>query len=145
MAWLVWCHPGSERFELPDGFMGPVVVYFGHPRGTKSRRNWATLVYRIGKDGILFVKDPAPKGLSLVDWCYVSPDGKLTSIPSEDNVHPDFSIRSPRVRGVEHHGEWVQAQIGRPSDIDSFGENPHYLVSRIQADLGRIPPLDTTR
>jgi hypothetical protein len=137
---FLWCRPGGQLFEIPEGYTGPVVVFFSHPRGTSPDGHFGTEIYRIPPNGVLLLKTAPPSGIQRQSWAYVGRDGKRTSIASEDDTSPDFSIAEPRVRmasmttqdGTFH---WIQAQIGRPNDIDSFGPPPHFLVDPIIDDL----------
>jgi hypothetical protein len=137
---FLWCRPGGEAFELPEGFTGPVVVFFSHPRGTSPGGRFGTQIYRIPASGVLLLKTDPPSGIQLQSWSYVGRDGKRTPIASEDDTRPDFSVAEPRVRMTSMNAQdgtfhWIQAQIGRPNDISSFGTPPHFLVDPIIEEL----------
>jgi hypothetical protein len=144
-AWFLWARPGRQIFELREGYLGPVVVFFSHPSGVSPGRKWGAHVYRIPPSGVLLLNTGPPEGFQLQEWCYVGADGKLTEIKSEDEAHPDLSIMEPRVRRPfaianerDHRRfNWIEARIGRPADIDSFGPPPTLIVDSIVAELPR--------
>ncbi|HEY4187133.1 MAG TPA: hypothetical protein VGP07_18805 [Polyangia bacterium] len=150
---FLWKRPGLERFEIPAGYHGQVVVFFSHPRGV-SRHGWGwTHVYEIPKDGVLFVRDDPPRGFNVQEWLYVDSDGRKTSILSEDSSTPTSTGNETRVRGGElraqttytegdharaaHSYRWIEAQIGRPADETSFGTPAHFVVEQVIEELRR--------
>jgi uncharacterized protein DUF6843 len=134
---FLWLQPGSETFLVPQGYSGPVVVFYAHPQGVRAEGRWGARVYRIPSSGLLLLKDSVPGGHPVMEWAFVAPDGTRTPILPEDDVHPDFSITDPRLRMLQTHStdggtyRWIQAQVGRPSDPDSFGTPPHFIVDPI--------------
>jgi hypothetical protein len=133
---FVWWLPTGERFELPEGYAGPVVIFFKHPAGTSPARDWLTKIYRIPSSGMLLVKDDIPDR-AVVEWYYLSKDGKhRTPVRWDDEESPNTTSTEPHIRHFQTHtqGEfqWIEASVGRPADPDSFGEKPHYVVDRIK-------------
>jgi len=139
----LWFRPGSETFLIPQGYSGPVVVFYSHPEGIRAEGSWGARIYRIPPSGVLLLKDSVPRGSPVMQWAFVAPDGTRTPIVPEDDVHPDFSISEPRVRMLQTHSagdgsyRWVQAQVGRPSDPASFGTPPHFIVDPIVEALDK--------
>lgn len=130
IGWL-WFRMAPERYEIPAGYMGPVVVFFGHPDGVRAARDWRTIVYRVPANGILLIKDTMASGFTATEWVYRAADGELTPL---QRVGPTTGTQVGLSDVQTHskgHAEWVQAAVGRSSDPDSFGTNPHFIVSEI--------------
>lgn len=134
-AFFFWLRPGRSVFEVSKGYEGPVVVFYEHPDGVDTPWNWGDHLYRIPQSGVLLVKNPRPARFQITEWLYVDNQGASTEIPLEDDSHPDYTIEYPVVRQQRFtsgdHYSHTEAQIGRPSDIDSFGTPPHFLVDDI--------------
>lgn len=134
---FVLCRPGKERFEIAQGYVGPVVVFFSHPQGGSGRTDWGTHVYEIPKNGLLLLKSPAPAGFQAMEWFYMAPDGTRTRIPMADDARPDPSVHDPRVVSFavftkdDGRFTWIQANIGRPSDANSFGTPAHFVADGV--------------
>jgi hypothetical protein len=146
-GYLVFRSPSHERILIPEGFRGPYVVAFSHPRGVKAKRTWNAYVYQVPRDGILRLKNARSRGFRWVEHYYVSPTGALTLIPSESPLERDPTVRSARVRGgrtgstqfgdSQESIDWHSASIGIPADEGSFGSNPHFLVSAVLEEYRR--------
>ena len=143
--WLFW-NPHAEVFLLPDGYRGPVLVAFNHPKGRPLERTIDAYVFRIPGDGILRIKDSEPDGFKYHYWYYLGAQDRRTLIPfssPEDLRH----ITTPRVRqdvilGCGVPLSCVAASVGIPADEGSFGPSPQGAATAVRAEL---PPLPSRR
>jgi hypothetical protein len=140
---LVWCRPRQMVIELPDGYRGPVVIFFRHPAGETPGWSGLKRVYRVPKEGILRIRTGVSWRYWEEEWVFVAPDGKRAPIPSfGDRELADASIaRAGLIQNETHNqGEhqWIQALVAVPADRETFHENPHFLVDRLKKEVERI-------
>lgn len=147
----LYVRPAVELFEVPDGYTGPVVVFYGHPEGTTASWRWGSHVYRVPTTGVLLVGSPAPR-TSHDAWFYVKRDGSRSALTIESGPRRDCPADEPCVRGLasvtegdQRSGElhWVQASIGRVSQPETFGPPPGAIAARIAARLRGEPTSGT--
>jgi hypothetical protein len=140
---LAWCTPGHMLIEIPDGYRGPVVIFFGHPNGTTPGWNWARRVYRVPEDGVLRIKSKLRWRRWNEEWVFVSGQGTRAPIPSfDDDELRDASItRAGKIHNIaasQGDRNWIQALIVVPADRETVHENPHFVVSRVKTEIERI-------
>jgi hypothetical protein len=139
---FLYFRPGREVFEIPVGYKGPIVVFLNHPAGQKLAWDWGRRTYKIPKTGVLLVQNDDTSGMQVTEWVYVDDSGKaITSIPQDDDAHPDERATSVVVRMQRTHVEeditWFEAQIGIPADPDSFGTPPHFVADEVKEARNR--------
>jgi hypothetical protein len=130
--YLFW-NPNAEIFLVPDGYKGPIVVAFSHPRGVKRERTLDAYVYRIPNDGILRIKDSIPNGYKMVAWYYVDAKGNRTPIPHfwPEQEQDRDKLTTPHVAEMEAGGKVIQARIVIPSDLESFYPATHFTTEKV--------------
>jgi hypothetical protein len=131
--YLFW-NPNGEIFLVPEGYKGPIVVAFSHPRGVKRERTIDAYVYRIPKDGILRIKDSMPNGSKMYVWYYIDEKGNRTRIPDLWPEQDRHKLTTPHVGEMEAGGNFIQARIVIPSDLESFYPATHFTTEKVQEE-----------
>jgi hypothetical protein len=73
----------SERFLIPEGYMGDIYVIHSVADGEPEMRTFTEVTYRIPRDGVLRTKAPMIRGLTRTTYYYVRDDGVLSRIRYE--------------------------------------------------------------
>lgn len=86
-ALLSGCQIREEKYLIPAGYVGPVVIAFGVPGGSEPIiGDDGVIEYEVGPDGVLQLKSPAPgSGKYLKKYYFQKPDGDRFEIPSSGN------------------------------------------------------------
>lgn len=131
--YLFW-NPNGEIYLVPEGYRGPIVVAFNHPRGVKRERTIDAYVYRIPRDGILRIRDSMPEGFKMFAWFFVDAQGKRTRIPELQRDDDGHNLSWPHVTEIQSGGDFVEARIVIPSDIDSFYPATHFTTDKVREE-----------
>lgn len=116
---------GPERYLIPRGYTGPVVVIFNKPNGQPQKFEKGTRIYEIPQNGILLTQFMLNDGIIPKDglqFFYVNNVGSMESIlwhPPKGSSTSDVQILFLR---VGHAGEnyYKAFVVGRKSNKDSL-------------------------
>ena len=71
----------KQRYLIPKDYQGDVVIIHNVPTGTAPERTHWEVTYRIPPSGVLEVQDRQHTGLYRMEYDFVSPDGRIESVP----------------------------------------------------------------
>lgn len=132
--------------EIPEGHRGPVVIFYGHPSGTRPSWGWgAKRFYRVPADGVLRIKSEMTlRRPTFEAWVFVSPAGKLTPIPDLNDIDKrkwssiTYPVITQDVSAVQGDLRWMQAYIFVPSDRDAILENPYRVAEKVRDEIENL-------
>jgi hypothetical protein len=77
----------DEEFLLPNGYSGPVIIFFDQSLGASPIYKGSSRVYLVPSSGILYSQFSRPKGLLSQEFWYIDERGKKVSscIPCPTN------------------------------------------------------------
>jgi hypothetical protein len=126
------CSPikGSNVYLIPEGYVGPVVLVYGVSGGEDiGRDEEGASLYRIGKDGILFVREPAPSaGWYRNTYFYLAADGRRSEIPQSTKADKATLQIFGEVSGATGQSRdetrWRAFIVGAPDQMPNWREAP---------------------
>ncbi len=149
-TWGAWrSYDADCQFLIPDGYVGPVVIAFDHPAGTRGPSWWHRPVYVIGHDGILRISDPQRHSVCInPSYWWIGTNGRTPL--REYEGRPPQSAGSAWVTGMQM-GETTVAGNTRAATFSSitfavapavvnprvYIENPHERLHEIEAEYRR--------
>jgi hypothetical protein len=130
-----------DRYLIPDGYVGPVVVVYRALAGTSEERDEdGVLLYRIAVDGTLYVRGAGPReGPVRSEYFYVAKDGTRTSIPwnpGSEDVNQVFGVQV----GSVSDARWLSFIVGSPHSRPDWPELRLRLLERALDIQGQLIP-----
>jgi hypothetical protein len=101
-----------EVIEVPDGYVGWIVVEYGRTDCPSLPVQNGKVVVRLNERGRICVSDASPNGVAVDTWLYVKPNGTTSEIDQRTTVHGGtyFGQTKRRIIFVGSDEQWRSSE-----------------------------------
>lgn len=128
----VWGRATPERYELPSGFIGPVIVVYGVPGAARLREVQGVLTIRVPPSGVVVTSSRRNDGWKNPDVVYVGQGGPVSV--ATDWPDQDDDISGLRAFWLGSRGHVTVNGVAKPYlDYQAFAVAPRAMDPSVRA------------